>query len=127
MPQLQHSKYEGRSTKSEVRGDGVGAVLRTSDFVLDVAKRPVLLRTGIGSAHDTVATTSKPAQAFYDQGLAYLHSYVWLEAARSFNEALRLDPTLAMAHLGLTIAYTELHAAAAAHAALERAVALATT
>jgi tetratricopeptide (TPR) repeat protein len=96
-----------------------------SAVALELAKRPVTLRTGIGSAHDPVSTASKPAQAFYDQGLAYLHSYVWVEAARSFNQALRLDPTLAMAHLGLTIAYTELNAAPAAHAALERAKALA--
>ena len=82
------------------------------------------LRSGIGSAHDTVSTSSKRAQDFYDQGLAYLHSFVWLEAARSFNEALRADPKLAMAHLGLTIAYTELNAPAAARTALERARAL---
>jgi hypothetical protein len=54
---------------------------------------------GIGSAHDAVSTASKQAQAFYDQGLACLHSYVWLEAARSFNQALALDPKLALAHL----------------------------
>ncbi len=96
-----------------------------SAVALELAKRPLTLRTGIGSAHDPVSTASKPAQAFYDQGLAYLHSYVWVEAARSFNQALRLDPTLAMAHLGLTIAYTELNAAPAAHAALDRAKALA--
>ena len=63
------------------------------------------MRAGIGSAHDPVATASPQAQAFYDQGLAYLHSYVWLEAARSFNQALRLDPKLALAHAGLPIAY----------------------
>ena len=74
-----------------------------------------------------MSTSSKQAQAFYDQGLAYLHSYVWVEAARSFNQALRLDPKLAMAHLGLSIAYTELNAAPAAHAALDRAKALAAT
>ena len=102
-------------------------VLRTSDSVLSVAQRPVPLRTGIGSAHDAVATRSKQAAAFHDQGLAYLHSYVWLEAARSFNQALRLDPKLAMAHVGLSIAYLELNASAAAHAALDRAKALATT
>src|SRR5437762_11957708 len=87
--------------------------LQASNFKLSLAERPVALRSGIGSAHDAVSTTSKEAQAFYDQGLAYLHSYVWLEAARSFNQALRLDLKLALAHLGLTIAYTELNAAAA--------------
>jgi len=77
-------------------------------------------------AHDPAATAAPDAQRFYDQGLAYLHSYVWLEAARSFNQALRIDSTLALAHAGLTIAYTELNAPADARAALERAQALAT-
>jgi len=91
----------------------------------ELVKRPVPLRTGIGSAHDAVSTKSPRAQAFYDQGLEYLHSFVWLEAARSFNEALRADPALAMAHAGLSIAYTELNAPAAARAALDRAKSLA--
>ena len=99
----------------------------SSATALEIAQRPVTIRTGIGSAHDAVATASKDAQAFYDQGLAYLHSYVWIEAARSFNQALRVDPKLALAHLGLTVAYVELNAAPAAHAALERAKALAST
>ena len=80
----------------------------------ELVNRPVPLRTGIGAAHDAGVHVVEAAQAFYDQGLAYLHSYVWLEAARSFNQALRADPKLAMAHLGLTIAYTELNAPAAA-------------
>jgi tetratricopeptide (TPR) repeat protein len=93
--------------------------------VLEVARRPVPLRTGIGSAHDAVGTSSKEAQAFYDQGLAYLHSYVWLEAARSFNQALQLDPLLAIAQADLSLAFVELNAPAAAKEALDRAVALA--
>ena len=98
-----------------------------SAVALELARRPVTLRTGIGSAHDGVAPTSKPAQAFYDQGLAYLHSYVWIEAARSFNQALRIDPKLALAHVGLSIADVELNAAPAARVAIDRAQALAAT
>jgi len=89
--------------------------------VLEIAVRPVTLRTGIGVAHDAVGTSSKDAQAFYDQGLAYLHSYVWLEAARSFQQALRADPKLAIAYGRLSLAYTELNAPAAAREAIERA------
>ncbi|HEY7169567.1 MAG TPA: tetratricopeptide repeat protein [Vicinamibacterales bacterium] len=74
----------------------------------DVARRPVTLRENIGRAHEAVTTQVPRAQAFYDQGLAYLHSYVWLEAARSFNEALRADANLAMAQLGLSYALGEL-------------------
>jgi len=92
---------------------------------IELAQKPLPLRKGIGVAHDTVATTSKDAQAFYDQGLAYLHSYVWLEAARSFNQALRLDANLAIAHAQVAVAYTELNAPAAAHDALARAQTLA--
>src|SRR4029453_17612562 len=55
----------------------------------------------------------------------YLHSYVWLEAARSFNQALTLDPNLAIACAQLSIAYAELNASGAAHDAMQRATALA--
>ncbi|MGH9143459.1 MAG: hypothetical protein ACRD2I_20165, partial [Vicinamibacterales bacterium] len=99
----------------------------SSETALAIAQREVPLRHGIGSAHDPVSSLSPRARAFYDQGLAYLHSYVWIEAARSFNQALRLDSRLAMAHLGLTVAYVELNAAAAARAELARAQALAST
>lgn len=91
----------------------------------ELLERPLPLRTGIGTAHETVATTSARAQAFYDQGLAYLHSYAWIEAARSFHEALRIDGHLAMAHLGLSYALGELGSPVDARTAADRANALA--
>ena len=72
----------------------------------ELLERPVPLRTGIGSIHEQVSTSSREAQEFYDQGLAYLQSYVWIEAARSFHQALRYDPKLAMAYVGLSYAYS---------------------
>jgi len=93
--------------------------------------KPVALRDGTGAgqgrgqAHEAVTTASRDAQAFYDQGIAYLHSYVWIEAARSFHEALRRDPKLAMAHLGLSRAFTGLEDKAAAWSALVKAEGLA--
>src|SRR5689334_5223505 len=75
---------------------------------IEILERPVTLRDGIGRAHEDVTTASNDAQAFYDQGLAYLHSYVWIEAARSFHQALRFDSKLAMAYLGLSYALGEL-------------------
>ena len=90
----------------------------------EILQRPVALRTGIGELHEKVSTHSPEAQSFYDQGLSYLHSYVWIEAARSFHQALRLDPNLAMAYLGLTDAFIGLQDVATAHATFERAKAL---
>jgi len=115
-------------------------ILFTSHFVLlssqhsghripvvpqELLERPLTLRTGIGRAHDAVSTKSTEAQGFYDQGLSYLHSYVWIEAARSFHQALRSDPGLALAHVGLSYAYTELNKPTEARQAIERARALA--
>lgn len=91
----------------------------------ELLERPVPLRQGIGKVHQEVTTKSPEAQAFYDQGLAYLHSFVWIEAARSFHQALRHDPSLAMAYLGLSDAYLGLSDVTAASAACEKAQALA--
>src|SRR5437660_5487904 len=49
-----------------------------------------------------ISTTSPDCQAFFDQGLGYLYSYVWMEAARSFETAARHDPECAMAWWGLS-------------------------
>ncbi len=91
----------------------------------EVLERPVALRQGIGNDHEKVTTSSPQAQAFYDQGVAYLHSYVWVEAARSFHQALRLDPMLAMAYIGLTDVSLRLQDLPAARVALEKAQSLA--
>jgi tetratricopeptide (TPR) repeat protein len=87
----------------------------------EILARPVALRPGLGTNHEVVSTESPDAQAFYDQGLNYLHGYVWIEAARSFQQALRLDPNLAMAYVGLSRVYSGLEDPDAARAALKQA------
>lgn len=74
----------------------------------EIIERPVPLRQGIGRVSHPTSARSKEAQAFYEQGLAYLHSYVWLEAARSFNQALRIEKDFALAWVGLSRAYSGL-------------------
>jgi tetratricopeptide (TPR) repeat protein len=91
----------------------------------ELLARPVTLRDRIGNSHEAVTTASVEAQAFYDQGLNYLESYVWIEASRSFHQALRLDPNLAMAYLGMSYVYSGLDNAAAAREFLAKATALA--
>ncbi|HEX5736784.1 MAG TPA: hypothetical protein VF131_28390 [Blastocatellia bacterium] len=91
----------------------------------EILERPLPLRKGVGSINEKVTTSSTEAQAFYNQGVAYLHSYVWIEAARSFNHALRLDPKLAMAYVGLSRAYSGLEDPKAAREALAKAETLA--
>jgi protein-disulfide isomerase/Tfp pilus assembly protein PilF len=87
----------------------------------EILERPVPLRANIGNVHEKVTTSSPEAQAFYDQGLNYLYSYVWIEAARSFHQALRLDPKLAAAYAGLCDVYISLKDIPAARVALDKA------
>src|SRR5437764_7817966 len=49
-----------------------------------------------------VSTTSPECQAFFDQALGYYYSYVWMEAARSFETAIKHDPDCALAWWGLS-------------------------
>src|SRR5438034_7079179 len=49
-----------------------------------------------------VSTRSPECQAHFDQGLGYFYSYVWMEAARSFETATQRDPECAMAWWALS-------------------------
>jgi tetratricopeptide (TPR) repeat protein len=91
----------------------------------EILDRPVSLHEGLGPVHEKVTTSSPEAQKYYDQGLAYLHSYVWIEAARSFNQALHLDPKMAMAYVGLSRTYSGLTDPKAALETLQQAQSLA--
>jgi tetratricopeptide (TPR) repeat protein len=87
-------------------------------------ERPVPLRAGAGKVTQKITAKSPNVQAYYDQGLAYLHSYVWIEAARSFHQALREDPDCAMAWMGLARAEQGLNRDAASRAAIAKAQSL---
>src|SRR6266852_6592701 len=91
----------------------------------EILQRHVALREGIGKINDPVTTSSPEAQDFYNQGLAYLHSYVWIEAARSCNQAFRIDTKLALAYVCLSRAYSGLEDQGAAQSALKNAQSLA--
>jgi len=52
--------------------------------------------------HYRVSTSSPECQQYFDQGLGYFYSYVWMEAVRSFETALQYDPDCAMAWWGLS-------------------------
>jgi tetratricopeptide (TPR) repeat protein len=84
-------------------------------------QRAVAPSKAAGDLHQEVTASSLEAAAYYDQGLAYATSYVWVEAARAFHEALRRDPALAMGHLGLARVLWNLDGVEAARAHLARA------
>jgi tetratricopeptide (TPR) repeat protein len=81
---------------------------RTSIIPEYVIRERIALRDGIGRIHEVVTTISPVAQMYYDQGLTFLYVYDWINAARSFYTALDHDPNLAMAHLGVSYAFSGL-------------------
>jgi tetratricopeptide (TPR) repeat protein len=59
------------------------------------------LDPGLGTLHHAVATRSKLAQRFFDQGLTLNYGLNHEAAIQSYQRALQLDPNLAMAYWGI--------------------------
>ena len=76
------------------------AAAQHSDHAPAPAK-PATMVSGLGDLHHPVSTTHADAQQFFDQGLRYIFAFNHDEAARSFQRAAELDPTLAMAYWGM--------------------------
>jgi tetratricopeptide (TPR) repeat protein len=89
-----------------------------------ILERPTAILPGVGTVSQKVTAKTPAVQALYDQGLAYLHSYVWIEAARSFHQALREDPDCAMAWMGLARAEQGLNRDPESQAAIAKAKSL---
>lgn len=58
---------------------------------------------GLGT-HTRKVSANKDAQAYFDQGLAFLYAFNHDEAIRAFEYAAKLDPECAMAHWGVALA-----------------------
>jgi tetratricopeptide (TPR) repeat protein len=58
---------------------------------------------GLGK-HSRPVSANQDAQAYFDQGLAFLYAFNHDEAIRAFEQAVKLDPDCAMAHWGVALA-----------------------
>jgi tetratricopeptide (TPR) repeat protein len=59
---------------------------------------------GLGAHGRSITTPVPEAQAWFDQGLAFLFAFNHDEAIRSFERAAAADPACAMAHWGVALA-----------------------
>ena len=66
--------------------------------------RSARLMDGMGTVDFAITTISKDAQAFFNQGIAQLYGFWYVEAEQSFLEAANLDPNAAMAQWGIAMA-----------------------
>src|SRR5690242_2533248 len=65
------------------------------------ASKAATLMTGLGDLHHPVSAANPEAQKFFDQGLRLIYAFNHEEAERSFQQAAKLDPKLAMAYWGI--------------------------
>ncbi len=75
-----------------------------TNMKMAAAEKPVTIMTGLGSLHHPVSTTKPEAQRFFDQGLSLVFAFNHDEAVRSFKRAAELDPQMAMAWWGVSLA-----------------------
>ena len=69
------------------------------------AAKPSAFLPGMGSLHHPIATHSRDAQRYFDQGLTLVYGFNHAEAIRSFERAAALDPTAVMPWWGIAYAY----------------------
>jgi Tfp pilus assembly protein PilF len=60
----------------------------------------------LGSVHFKTSC-NEVAQRRFDRGMRYQHSYWYLAAKEVFEEALKADPTCAMAEWGIALTYMD--------------------
>src|SRR6185437_11678078 len=78
-----------------------------STIAAAVAAKPAAammpLYPGLGPVHHRVTTASPLAQKYFDQGLAFTYGFNHDEAERSFEQAAKIDPKMAMAYWGIAL------------------------
>ena len=67
-------------------------------------RQSAVLIDGLAEIRFPTSAESDEAQAFIQQGIAQLHGFWYLEAERSFRQAAKLEPNLAIAYWGMAMA-----------------------
>ncbi len=65
---------------------------------------PDLSLTAVGRQHHAIATKSKEAQDYFDQGVTFVYGFNHEEAQRAFQRAAELDPASPMPLWGIALA-----------------------
>ncbi len=71
---------------------------------MPMTKEKTVMAVGLGNVNHPVSTRNAEAQRSFNDGLAYIYGFNHDEAVRSFQHAADLDPNLAMAYWGISLA-----------------------
>ena len=67
-------------------------------------RQAATLIDGLANIDFPTSTKDEQAQRFFEQGVAQLHGFWYLEAERSFRQAAMIDPEMAIAYWGMAMA-----------------------
>src|SRR5688500_14021926 len=70
----------------------------------DGPRQSAYLMDGMPKIDFPIASESKEAQGFFNQGIGQLHGFWYFEAERSFRQVAMLDTNCAMAYWGMAMA-----------------------
>jgi Tfp pilus assembly protein PilF len=87
---------------SPLRGEAPAGKPKLPDKMPMTGLAPAKLVPDLCLVRYRISTTSSECQEFFDQALGYFYSYIWMEAARSFETALQYDPECPLAWWGLS-------------------------
>jgi tetratricopeptide (TPR) repeat protein len=101
-------------------------------YIAGLLAQPIpLYKVGLGSFSRKISSSNAEAQAYFDQGFQLMYAFGKYDAVRSFREAWKRDPECAICYWGEAWAWgTNMNQvmspeeAPAAHAAVQRALAL---
>jgi hypothetical protein len=74
------------------------------EHTTQAAPAPAALLPGLGHLHHPIATASREAQQFFDQGLTLVYGFNHDEAIKAFRRAAELDASSPMPHWGIAFA-----------------------
>ena len=69
-------------------------------------RQAAYLMGNIGNVTFPISTKNETVQKFFNQGVAQLHGFWYLEAERSFRQVAAIEPDCAMAYWGMAMANT---------------------
>ncbi|AXY76283.1 hypothetical protein D3H65_20815 [Paraflavitalea soli] len=95
--------FEKPAASPQKMGKGIAVFCAPSFDAAKLKEGKAPLIKGLGNLHYKITTRSKLAQRYFDQGLTLIYAFNHGEAARSFQEVIRLDSTAAMGWWGMAM------------------------
>ena len=98
------ASVEEETTKAEETADPLAGHSYHGEAFNEGPRQSAVIMPNLGEIQFPTSTKYAEAQRFIEQGIIQLHGFWYLEAERSFRQASKIDPDLAIAYWGMAMA-----------------------